>query len=187
MMDTFSSGKTLAFVLPLLTALYNESPDKSGARGLRRLRALVVLPGRDLAKQVYDVFVRYARGSHIKIGLAVGGGKKRADLVDERRSLVVETYREAFDEARDNDGSFIRRKKGGFAESAAARVRQSFDPTSICAALEAYDGTGRKDNGLQMFPRQGGQSAIDILVATPGKFCVFFVTSLFGICLVRSK
>mmetsp|Transcript_9418 Transcript_9418/g.16370 ORF Transcript_9418/g.16370 Transcript_9418/m.16370 type:complete len:593 (+) Transcript_9418:3-1781(+) len=163
------SGKTLAFVLPLLTALYNETPEKSGARGVRRLRALVVLPGRDLAKQVYDVFVRSAKGSHIKIGLAVGGGKKRADLVSERRSLVVGTYHETFDETRDSEGSFIRRKNGGLAESAAARSRHSFDPTSIHAALEAFDGTVRKDNGLQKVPKMGGQSAVDILVATPGR------------------
>ena len=69
-----------------------------GARGLRRLQALVVLPGRDLAKQVYDVFERYARGLHMMIGLAVGGGKKMADLINERRSLVAETYRKACNE-----------------------------------------------------------------------------------------
>lgn len=164
------SGKTLAFVLPLLTALYNETPEKDvGARGLRRLRALVVLPGRDLAKQVYDVFVRYAKGSHIKVGLAVGGGKKRADLINERRSLVVGTYNEASSEARDNDGSFIRRKNGGLVESAAARSRHSFDPTSIFSALEAYDGTLRKDNGMHASPKMGGRSAVDILIATPGR------------------
>lgn len=163
------SGKTLAFVIPLLTALYNETLERSGARGLRRLRALVVLPGRDLAKQVHDVFVRYAKGSHIKIGLAVGGGKKRADLINERRSLVVETYHEGYSEVRDDDGSFIRRKNGGLVESSSARIRYDFDPTSINAAFEAFDGTLRNDHGLQMCPNMGGRSAVDILVATPGR------------------
>ncbi|KAL3816182.1 hypothetical protein ACHAXA_007300 [Cyclostephanos tholiformis] len=163
------SGKTLAFVLPLLTALHNETQEKSGARGLRRLRALIVLPGRDLAKQVHDVFVRYAKGSNIKIGLAVGGGKKRADLVNERRSLVVETYHEGYSEVRDEDGSFIRRKKGGLLESSSAQIRYNFDPLSINAALEVYDGTIRNDNCLRMCPRMGGRSAVDILVSTPGR------------------
>jgi ATP-dependent RNA helicase DDX51/DBP6 len=163
------SGKTLAFVLPLLTALYNETPEKSGARGLRRLRALVVLPGRDLAKQVHDVFVRYAKGSNIKIGLAVGGGKKRTDLVNERRSLVVETYHEGYSEVRDDDGSFIRRKNGGLLESSSAQIRYNFDPTSISAAFDAYDGTLRNDNRLRMCPMMGGRSAVDILVSTPGR------------------
>ncbi len=167
-------GKTLAFVLPLLTALSNEILTTSTscqirARGLRRLRALVVLPGRDLAKQVYDVFVRYAKGSHIKIGLAVGGGKKKADLINERRSLVVESYNEAFNEIRDENGNFMRRKVGGPHEAAAARGRFEFDPTQIISALEAFDGTSRKDRGPEVFPQLGGRSAVDILVATPGR------------------
>lgn len=169
------SGKTLAFVIPLLTALYNVRPEQrssgggGGVRGLRRLRALVVLPGRDLAKQVYDVFVRYAKGSNIKIGLAVGGGKKRTDVINERRSLVVDTHHEGYQEVRDEDGSFIRRKNGGLLESVAARIRYDFDPTSINAAFEAFDGTLRKDNGLQALSKMGGRSAVDILVATPGR------------------
>ncbi|KAL7552128.1 hypothetical protein ACHAWF_015333 [Thalassiosira exigua] len=163
------SGKTLAFVLPLLTALSREPQELRGVRGVRRLQALVILPGRDLAKQVYDVFLRYARGSHIKIGLAVGGGKKKSDLVSERRSLVVEKYHESFSKARDSSGAFVRRKNGGLLESAAARSRHKFDPTSIDAALEAHDGTTKRDNGLQMISKMGGKSAIDILVATPGR------------------
>jgi hypothetical protein len=95
------SGKSLAFVLPVLNALAN--------RKIRRLRALVVLPSRDLgtyircycccccscwnyllililfyfilfvcvcyynaAEQVFDVFDRYCVGSDLKIGLAIG-------------------------------------------------------------------------------------------------------------------
>ena len=169
------SGKTLAFVIPLLSALYNEQQSSGGGggggvRGLRKLRALVVLPGRDLAKQVYDVFIRYAKGSNIKIGLAVGGGKKRVDVINERRSLVVDTYHEGYQEVRDEDGSFIRRKNGGLLESVAARIRYDFDPTSINAAFETFDGTLRKDNGLQAsLSKMGGRSAVDILVATPGR------------------
>ena len=156
------SGKTLAFVLPLLTSLHNEG------MGQRRLRALVVLPVRDLAKQVYDVFVRYAKGSHLKIGLAIGG-KKKADIVNERRSMVVENRKETWAEIKNDDGSIIRRRSGGLAESAAARARFSFDPMSLHEALEAYDGTciGHKHNN--MFPEFSGQSAIDILVTTPGR------------------
>ncbi|KAK1736623.1 ATP-dependent RNA helicase [Skeletonema marinoi] len=164
------SGKTLAFVLPLLTALHNQSPTSTGgARGLRRLRALVVLPGRDLAKQVYDVFVRYAKGSDIKIGLAVGGGNKKGDLANERRSLVVETYNDTIREIRTDDGALLRRKVGGLYESASARLRHSFEPTSLGKALDAYDGTLKSDSGPQVFPKVGGRSAVDILVCTPGR------------------
>jgi ATP-dependent RNA helicase DDX51/DBP6 len=162
------SGKTLAFVLPLLTSLYNESISGTGARGRRRLRALVVLPVRDLAKQVYDVFVRYAKGSHIKVGLAIGG-KKKADLLNERRSMVVDSYNDSWAEFRGEDGSTIRRRPSGPVESAAARTRFSFDPYSLNAALEAHDGTTRGDSCFQVFPENSGQSAIDILVTTPGR------------------
>lgn len=162
------SGKTLAFVLPLLTSLHNETASGSVARGKRRLRALVVLPVRDLAKQVYDVFVRYAKGSHLKIGLAVGG-KKKADLINERRSMVVESYNESWAEGKTEDGTIIRRRAGGLAESAAARTRFSFEPFSLNAALEAFDGTTRSSSGLHVFPEISGQSAIDILVTTPGR------------------
>ena len=162
------SGKTLAFVLPLLTSLYNGSALESGVRGRRRLRALVVLPVRDLAKQVYDVFVRYAKGSHIKIGLAVGG-KKKADLINERRAMVVESYNESWIEVKSENGSTVRRRAGGLAESAAARTRFSYEPTSLHAALDAFDGTTDEDSGFHVFPQMGGQSAIDILVTTPGR------------------
>jgi hypothetical protein len=165
------SGKTLAFVLPILTVLHKKTPTTSGcARGLRRLRALVVLPGRDLAKQVYDVFTKYAKGSQIKIGLAVGGGSKKGDLANERRSLVVETYNEAIHEIRTDDGVLLRRAVGGgLFELASSRLRHSFDPTSLSKALDAYDGTLKDDSGPQAFPRVGGRSAVDVLVATPGR------------------
>ena len=162
------SGKTLAFVLPLLTSLHSGSSLGSGARGGRRLRALVVLPVRDLAKQVYDVFVRYAKGSNIKIGLAVGG-KKKADLINERRAMVVESYNESWREVKSENGSTARRRAGGLAESAAAMTRFSYEPTSLHAALDAYDGTVHEDSGHHVFPEMGGQSAIDILVTTPGR------------------
>jgi hypothetical protein len=54
-------------------------------------------------------------------------------------------------------------------ESASARLRHSFDPTSLGKALDAYDGTLKSDSGPQVFPKMGGRSAVDILVATPGR------------------
>ena len=165
------SGKTLAFVLPLLTALHKQNPKTSSgaSRGLRRLRALVILPGRDLAKQVFDVFIRYSKGSDLKIGLAVGGGSKRGDLANERRSLVVETYKEAMHDVRTDNGTLLRRKVGGLQELASARLRHSFDPISLDKALDSYDGTMRSDSGPQIFQHLGGRSAVDILVCTPGR------------------
>ncbi|CAN0354438.1 unnamed protein product, partial [Scytosiphon promiscuus] len=58
------SGKTLVFVLGVLQALIR--------RRVVRLRALVLLPSRDLAMQVHTVFKRYAEGTGLKVGLAIG-------------------------------------------------------------------------------------------------------------------
>jgi len=59
------SGKTLAFVIPILHLL-------SGRR-ITHIRALIVLPSRDLAQQAYKVFNDYSKGSTLKIGLCVSG------------------------------------------------------------------------------------------------------------------
>ena len=158
----------MAFVLPILTALH-DGTSCGGARGLRRLRALVVLPSRDLARQVHGVFVRYSKGSRIKIGLAVGGGRKRTDLTNERRSLVVESQHETTCQYREDDGTVIRRRSGGPLEEANARLRHSFDPTSISYALDAFDGRGIEDSCFESTPKIGGLSAVDILVCTPGR------------------
>ncbi|CAN0105308.1 unnamed protein product, partial [Laminaria digitata] len=58
------SGKTLVFVLGVLQALIR--------RRVARLRALVLLPSRDLAMQVHAVFERYSRGTGLRVGLAIG-------------------------------------------------------------------------------------------------------------------
>lgn len=58
------SGKTLAYALPIVQML--------SKRKLQRLRALVVLPTRDLAMQVKAVFDTIAPAVGLSVGLAVG-------------------------------------------------------------------------------------------------------------------
>jgi len=134
------SGKTLAFVLPVLNAL--------SKRRVRRLRALVVLPTRDLASQVYNVFQRYAQGSSLKVGLAIG----QTDFLTEQRSLVLDPKRK-FSQLN-------------------ALIAHQLNPNDAHTALLAtpmtrkFTATNYKD--LNSIPK-GGVSAIDILVATPGR------------------
>ena len=73
------SGKTLAFVLPILHSIYTKCSIR------RRLRALCVLPSRDLAVQVHQVFQRYSQGSDIQIGLAIG----QSDFYAEQQELLL--------------------------------------------------------------------------------------------------
>ncbi|BGP19970.1 hypothetical protein JCM10213_006747 [Rhodosporidiobolus nylandii] len=58
------SGKTLSYVVPVVEVL--------SRRVVTRLRALVLLPTRDLVGQVRETFEQYARGSGLKIGVATG-------------------------------------------------------------------------------------------------------------------
>ncbi|KAH8831320.1 DEAD-domain-containing protein [Flagelloscypha sp. PMI_526] len=58
------SGKTLAYVVPIVTTLIQ--------RHVTRLRALVVVPTRDLVVQVRETFQAVAKGQGLKIGTATG-------------------------------------------------------------------------------------------------------------------
>lgn len=70
------SGKTLAYVVPIVETL---SP-----RVVTRLRALVVLPTRDLALQARETFQTFASGTDLRIGMATGAHS----LERERKMLV---------------------------------------------------------------------------------------------------
>ncbi|KAG7480664.1 hypothetical protein MATL_G00058650 [Megalops atlanticus] len=58
------SGKTLAFVIPVIQAL--------SKRVVREIRALVVLPTKELAQQVCKVFCSYAEGTSLKVVMVAG-------------------------------------------------------------------------------------------------------------------
>ncbi|GAA5987439.1 hypothetical protein JCM5350_002762 [Sporobolomyces pararoseus] len=58
------SGKTLSYVVPIVETLQH--------RIVTRLRALVLLPTRDLVGQVRETFEGFAKGTGLKIGVATG-------------------------------------------------------------------------------------------------------------------
>ncbi|CAG5118232.1 unnamed protein product [Candidula unifasciata] len=72
------SGKTLTFVLPIIQALQD--------RVVPHVRALVILPVRDLAIQVYKVFQQYVQGTSLKVALLAG----RKEFYLEQVKLVRE-------------------------------------------------------------------------------------------------
>lgn len=67
------TGKTLAFVLPLLESLVTHPS------GLN-INAVVLSPTRELAMQIHEVFTRLAAGTGIRAAVVIGG-------VDEQRQL----------------------------------------------------------------------------------------------------
>ncbi|XP_024958779.1 DEAD-box ATP-dependent RNA helicase 1 [Cynara cardunculus var. scolymus] len=77
------SGKTLAYALPIVQSLSN--------RAVKCLRALVVLPTRDLALQVRDVFATIAPAVGLSVGLAVG----QSSIADEISMLIERPKLEA--------------------------------------------------------------------------------------------
>ncbi|KAL8624750.1 hypothetical protein ACOMHN_002445 [Nucella lapillus] len=85
------SGKTLAYALPIVQCLRQ--------RGEPHVMAVVVLPVRDLAEQVYHVFCHYCAHTPLKVntlvGLAawlVGLVVGKAPFCVEQESLVVQRY-----------------------------------------------------------------------------------------------
>ena len=70
------TGKTAAFGLPLLDSLL-----KVGSKPpARTARALVLAPTRELAKQILDNLTNFTKGSHLKLGLVVGGMSINAQI-----------------------------------------------------------------------------------------------------------
>lgn len=63
------TGKTAAFGLPLLTALLR----REGRPDPKSVRALILAPTRELAKQIQDNLRAYADGTAVRINLVVGG------------------------------------------------------------------------------------------------------------------
>jgi ATP-dependent RNA helicase RhlE len=79
------SGKTAAFVLPILSRLLE---------GIRAMRALVLVPTRELAAQVETNARDYARHTRLRVGVAYGGvniGPQERMLRGEGVDLLVAT------------------------------------------------------------------------------------------------
>lgn len=67
------TGKTLAFVLPLLEKLLQQ-PDGSG------VQAIILTPTRELAIQVHETFAKLASGTTIRAAVVVGGLSEQTQL-----------------------------------------------------------------------------------------------------------
>lgn len=61
------SGKTAAFVLPMLNRLIRDAQPRTD------VRALILLPTRELAQQTLKEVERFARFTFLKAGLITGG------------------------------------------------------------------------------------------------------------------
>jgi len=76
------TGKTLAFVLPLIHQL-SKLPPQSG------VRSVILTPTRELAMQIHEVFAKMAAGTGIQATVVVGGVSERTQLNSIRKGSQV--------------------------------------------------------------------------------------------------
>src|SRR5215471_8882666 len=76
------TGKTLAFVLPLIQLLHKQQPC-TGIRGV------ILTPTRELAMQIDETFVKMAAGSGLRSTVVVGGMNERTQLTAIRKGAQV--------------------------------------------------------------------------------------------------
>ena len=78
------TGKTAGFTLPLLQRVH-----QSRAPGPRRIRALILVPTRELAAQVSDSVRTYGRHMHFKSAAIFGGVSARTQIGKLRKGLDI--------------------------------------------------------------------------------------------------
>jgi ATP-dependent RNA helicase RhlE len=76
------TGKTLAFVLPIIHRLQVLPPP-------RGIRAVILSPTRELALQIHETFAKMAAGTAIRAAIAVGGLSERTQLQSIRKARVL--------------------------------------------------------------------------------------------------
>jgi ATP-dependent RNA helicase RhlE len=79
------TGKTLAFLLPILMKLTAESAPKDG----KSIRALILAPTRELALQIADSFAKMSVGTELRSAVVVGGMSEQTQLNAIRRGVQI--------------------------------------------------------------------------------------------------
>jgi len=77
------TGKTAAFGLPLIHILMSQGTKPAP----KSVRGLILAPTRELAKQITDNLHAYTKGTHLKVGLVVGGVSINAQIKRLERGL----------------------------------------------------------------------------------------------------
>jgi ATP-dependent RNA helicase RhlE len=77
------TGKTLAFVLPMIQSLLQEPATTKG------VRAVILSPTRELAIQIHEVFATIAHGTGIRAAIVVGGVGENPQLQSIRKGAQV--------------------------------------------------------------------------------------------------
>ncbi|KAI7229677.1 P-loop containing nucleoside triphosphate hydrolase protein [Hortaea werneckii] len=159
------SGKTIAYLLPVVEALRQK-------RVHGKLRAVIVVPTRELVAQVASVAESLAKGrSNIKIGTATGAGKLR----DEQERLVFRTshydpngYEQLMHRARERQRSTVHDR--------AIYEEEDLLPDGDEDARESQRLDDAIRGPIDHVPVYN--SSVDILVCTPGRLSEHLNTTL---------
>jgi len=87
------TGKTLAFLLPIIDSLLKNAPATSEGSNQQTIRSLVLSPTRELAIQIADAFSKLASNTSLRAAIVVGGLSEQTQLNAIRRGaqLVIAT------------------------------------------------------------------------------------------------
>ncbi|KAK6430380.1 ATP-dependent RNA helicase dbp6 [Oleoguttula sp. CCFEE 5521] len=166
------SGKTIAYLLPIIEAL------KAGFASPETLRALIVVPTRELVAQVTAVAESLLKGSDLTVGIATGSSK----LSDEQQRLIKTGskyhpahYKALMDRAQRRDYP-------------PAEDSEEFD--DFVNEMENWDDRLEREiqDALHGLPDHVPTytSAVDILVCTPGRL-LEHMSSTIGFSIVHSE
>jgi ATP-dependent RNA helicase RhlE len=81
------TGKTLAFLLPIMEKLLTAAPTQEKTKS--SIRALILSPTRELAIQIADTFSKLAVGTQLRSAVVVGGLSEQTQLNAIRRGVQV--------------------------------------------------------------------------------------------------
>ncbi|XP_030837315.1 putative ATP-dependent RNA helicase Pl10 [Strongylocentrotus purpuratus] len=90
------SGKTAAFLLPILSQIFESGPHKHSVSGYRKKQyplALILSPTRELTSQIYDESRKFSYRSHVRPCVVYGGADIKGQISDLERGchLLVAT------------------------------------------------------------------------------------------------
>ena len=83
------TGKTLAFLLPILLKLTAAAPPKDGAKQHSSIRALILAPTRELAMQIADSCAKMSVGAEVRTAVVVGGLSEQTQINALRRGAQI--------------------------------------------------------------------------------------------------
>lgn len=135
------SGKTVAYVLPILNYLMQKP------QPIKRLRALILLPSRELASQVFALTCRLSEGTGLRVALSTGQTsfcEEQLMLMGENAPIINATSRYAMDMSMD-----------GMAKLPAEKRRRN-----LFSNQDLYE---------HSYPSTGVPSLVDVLICTPGR------------------